>query len=218
MVMSGPDIVNSIAGLLIITSILVVDARHPTRAALFYSLQSLVLVSVLLALATVSHAPQLYLWAATAFGTKVVLTPAILYRALRRFDQSQSLPGIIGTPGSILLAAVIVTVAVFAVMPIRLPQAQAFKPALAISVAHFFLGLGCIITQRNILKQIFGYCLMENGSHLTLALLANQAPEVVEIGIATDAIFAVVVMTFIATRIESVLHSLDNRQLTTLRG
>ena len=35
---------------------------------------------------------------------------------------------------------------------------------------------------------------MENGSHLTLALLANKAPELVEIGIATDAIFAVIIM------------------------
>lgn len=44
------------------------------------------------------------------------------------------------------------------------------------------IGLLCIVTQRNILKQVFGYCLMENGAHLTLALLAPRAPELVEIG------------------------------------
>ena len=104
------------------------------------------------------------------------------------------------------------------VAPIHLPGAAAFRPSLTISLAHFFLGLACIITQRNIVKQIFGYCLMENGSDLTLALLANQAPELVEIGIATDAIFAVIVMSFFATRIHAVLHSVDDRELMTLKG
>ena len=78
-----------------------------------------------------------------------------------------------------------------------------FKPALAISVAHFFLGLLSSLQQRNILKQVFGYCLMENGSHLTLAIMAYSAPELVEIGIATDAIFAVIIMVVIGTRIHS---------------
>ena len=72
---------------------------------------------------------------------------------------------------------------------LSLPTAEVATPALAISFAHFFVGLTCIISQRNILKQIFGYCLMENGSHVTLALLAPTAPEIIEIGIATDAIF-----------------------------
>lgn len=216
--MSGSVIVNSLAALLIITSILVVRERYPSRAALLYGLQSLVLVLTFVALAWVTHAPHLYLWAASAFVTKVLLVPAILYRVLGRFDQRELPPGVIGPAASVMLAAGIVAVAMLAVMPIQLPGAQAFRPALGISLAHFFLGLACIITQRNIVKHIFGYCLMENGSHLTLALLANQAPELVEIGIATDAIFAVIVMSFFATRIEAVLHSLDDRQLRTLRG
>lgn len=87
-----------------------------------------------------------------------------------------------------LAAAVIVLLCWFVVEPVQVPLLASLKPALAVSLGHFMLGLLCIVTQRNILKQVFGYCLMENGSHLTLALLANRAPELVEIGIATDAI------------------------------
>jgi hydrogenase-4 component E len=65
---------------------------------------------------------------------------------------------------------------------------------------------------------VFGYCLMENGSHLTLALMANRAPELVEIGLVTDAIFAVIIMAVIGTMIRSQLQTLDVRQLTSLRG
>ena len=70
---------------------------------------------------------------------------------------------------------------------------------LAVSMAHFFFGELCILTQRNLFKQVLGFCLMENGSHLTLALLAYNAPELVEIGIATDAVFGVVIMVVLGT-------------------
>jgi len=118
----------------------------------------------------------------------------------------------------VLLAAVVVVLCFAVVSRIALPMAQAVKPALAISLAHFFLGLACIVTQRSILKQALGYCLMENGSHLTLALLAARAPELVEIGIATDAVFAVIIMVVLATQINRTLGTLDADQLTTLKG
>jgi hydrogenase-4 component E len=87
-----------------------------------------------------------------------------------------------------------------------------------VSLSHFLLGLVCIVSQRNIVKQVFGYCLMENGSHLTLALLANKAPELVEIGIATDAIFAVIIMVVLVNKIYRTFHSLDAKQLMSLKG
>jgi len=59
---------------------------------------------------------------------------------------------------------------------------------------------------------------MENGSHLTLALLAWRAPELVEIGIATDAVFAVLIMVVLVRRIQRSMNTLDVRQLTALKG
>ena len=52
----------------------------------------------------------------------------------------------------------------------------------------------------------------------SLALLAAQAPEIVEIGIATDAVFAVVVMAVLGLQIHRTLGTLDADQLTTLKG
>jgi hydrogenase-4 component E len=216
--MAGENIINGLAALLIVTSLLVIQARHPQRAVLLYGVQSFVLVLVLVALAFFMGAKELYLWALSSLITKTILVPTILYRALRHFDRDQLLPSSFSLPVAIALAAVVLLVSAAVVRPIHLPGATAFMPGLTVSLAHFFLGLACIITQRNIIKQIFGYCLMENGSHLTLALLANQAPELVEIGIATDAVFGVAVMTFFATRIQAKLHSLDDDELMTLKG
>jgi hydrogenase-4 component E len=111
-----------------------------------------------------------------------------------------------------------VTVSFVVVSQIQLKEAEPYKPALAISMAHFFFGELCILTQRNLFKQVLGFCLMENGSHLTLALLAYNAPELVEIGIATDAVFGVVIMVALGNQIYKRLNTLDTSDLSTLKG
>lgn len=216
--MLNANVINTLSGLLLLTSLLVIETKRPRRSALLYSFQSLILVLIFLALAILMDAPELYLWAVSAFVTKAILVPFILYRSLAKVDETTTSLNTVSTPVSIILAAVAVIVSFTIVSQIELQSAAEFIPALAISVAHFFFGQLCIVTQRNIFKQILGFCLMENGSHLTLALLAYRAPELVEIGIATDAVFAVIVLALLASQIYKRLHTLDSAELTGLKG
>lgn len=217
--MSGENIINGLAVLLIVTSLLVIDAKKPSRSAWLYSLQSLVLVLIFLTLAITMRAPSLYVWAATALVTKVILVPVILARSLSKMgDPDGNTERGLSTPASLFLAAAIIAISFAAVEPFHLQAIIKLKPALAVSLAHFFLGLLCILTQRNILKQALGYCLMENGSHLTLAMMAYNAPETVEIGILTDAIFAIIIMSVIGMRIFKSMNTLDSDKLTLLKG
>ena len=216
--MASVTLVNSLTGLLILTSLLVIEVKRPRSSALMYSLQSIVLVSIFVVLASVTQAAQLYLWAVSAFITKVVLVPLILYRALSQVGESEKPRNVMGTTLSFLVAAAAVTVSFLVVSQIHLKAAEPFKPALAISMAHFFFGELCILTQRNLFKQVLGFCLMENGSHLTLAILAYNAPELIEIGIATDALFGVIIMVVLGNQIYKRLHTLDTADLNTLKG
>ncbi|MFM8320923.1 MAG: hydrogenase 4 membrane subunit [Chloroflexota bacterium] len=212
------NLVNSLSGLLIFTSLLVIETRKPGRSALLYGVQSLVLVLIFLALAWTMQAGQLYWWALSALVTKVLLVPFILSRAQAKMKVDDA-PAAAGGPAlSFVLAAAAVAVSFIVINHLDLRLAAEFKPALAVSVAHFFFGQLCILTQRNILKQVLGFCLMENGSHLTLALLAHNAPELVEIGIATDAVFGVVIMVVLAGQIYRTLGTLDAGKLTALKG
>jgi hydrogenase-4 component E len=216
--MVNANLINTLSGLLLLTSLLVIETKKPRQSVIFYSLQSMILVLIFAVLAALMNAPQLYLWAASAFVTKAVLVPLILYRALSRVDENTTSLSTVSTPVSVLLVAVAVVVSFTVVSQIELKAAVVFIPALAISVAHFFFGQICIVTHRNLFKQILGFCLMENGSHLTLALLAFRAPELVEVGIATDAVFAVIVLVLLAGQIYKRLHTLDSAELTTLKG
>ncbi|MDU8923722.1 hydrogenase 4 membrane subunit [Pasteurellaceae bacterium LIM206] len=210
-------IINTLAGLLILTSVLVISAKTAKNSTALYAVQSLVLVSVFVVLAEEMQAHSLYMWSISAFITKVILVPAVLFYATKKIDES-AVPKSFNSAWLIPIAAVIVVVCYFAAAQVQVPMAEHLKPALSVSFSHFLLGLLCIVSQRNILKQIFGYCLMENGSHLTLALLASDAPELVEIGIATDAFFAVIIMAVLVNKIYRSLNTLDAKQLTELKG
>ena len=176
------------------------------------------LVSIFATLSRLFAAEQLLIWSASAFITKVLLVPLIMTYAARNIPQNIPEKALFGPAMMALLAALIVLLCAFVVQPMKLPMATGLKPALAVALGHFLLGLLCIVSQRNILRQIFGYCLMENGSHLVLALLAWRAPELVEIGIATDAIFAVIVMVLLARKIWRTHGTLDVNNLTALKG
>lgn len=216
--MTGVNLVNTLAVLLIVTSLLVVESRKPRLSAKLYSLQSFVLVLIFLSLAVFMHAKPLYIWAVTALLTKVILVPWILLRALRKVGDAEE-PGTLLSPAATLIvAAIFVGLSFLIVTPFHTEAILKLKPALAVSIAHFLLGLLCILTRRNAVKQILGYCLMENGSHLTLAFMAFNAPETVEIGIVTDAIFAVLIMCVIAKSLFRVTGTLDTDELTSLKG
>ena len=209
--------INGLACLLLITSLCVIMVGTAKKAASFYVLQSLVLVGLFVALAYEMDAHELYMWSVGAFITKVILVPAILIYSLRYIDESKGAKGI-NNAWLIPITAIIVCLCYFVVQPVNLPLVEHLKPALSVSLSHFLLGVLCIVSQRNIIKQIFGYCLMENGSHLTLALLANNAPELVEIGIATDAVFAVIIMVVLVNKIYRTFQSVDAKELMSLKG
>ena len=175
--MANINLINSLSGLLILTSLLVIETKKLRHSAIYYGVQSIVLVLIFLALAVTMEAEQLYWWAASAFVTKALLVPYILYRAQKRMSDSEPTAPAIKPAVSLVLAAITVVVSFVVINQLDLKIAVAFKPALAVSVAHFFFGQLCILTQRNLLEQVLGFCLMENGSHLTLALMAYDAPE-----------------------------------------
>ncbi|MDI6913128.1 MAG: hydrogenase 4 membrane subunit [Desulfitobacteriaceae bacterium] len=216
--MTAAATVNSLAVLLILTSLLVVESRRLKVSAYFYSLQSLVLISIFLSIAVINEAEQLYLWSITTLITKAFLVPFILLRVIKTTGVVEEEPPLVGTTWSVILAALMVGLAFILVQPFHILAVLKYKTVLAVSLAHFLLGLHCMITRRNALKQLLGFCLMENGSHLTLAIMAYNVPELAEIGILTDAVFAVLIMSLIAVKLYKAFGTMDASRLKMLKG
>ena len=118
--MTAAATVNSLAVLLILTSLLVVESRRLKVSAYFYSLQSLVLISIFLSLAVINEAEQLYLWSITTLITKAFLVPFILLRAVKATGVVEEETPLVGTTWSVILAALMVGLAFILVQPFHI--------------------------------------------------------------------------------------------------
>lgn len=216
--------VNILAAILIITSLMVLLAKSPRRTAYIYGAQAIDLVVLLVVMGFTTGYPELFEWAGTSVLTKVLFVPITVLVTIHYMkkagmkEETEEAHSTIRPWLSVIFVIGEVILCFFAIDGITIPTAEEVKPTLAISLAHFFIGLTCIISQRNILKQVFGYCLMENGSHITMAVLSPGAPSLVEVGVSTDAIFGTIILCVLAYRIYRKNHSIDANDLMDLKG
>lgn len=204
--------------ILAVFSFLIFETRKLKLATYLYSIQTFTLVSIFLILAVTYEIDSLFVWSATAFVTKVIVVPWLIMRLIKKTGITQEEAPFIGVYNPFLSLGIALTVALilypvfleFSLIKLTIP--------LAVSILVFMMGIFGMVFRKSAIKQILSYCLFENGAHLTLALTAYNAPETVEIGIMTDAIFAVVIMAALGFRFFNYFGSLDTSQAKELKG
>jgi len=204
---------------MIATSLAVFGLRNLRWSVYAYIAETLLLVSVFLLLSQKYNVEQLSQWAVIAFITKVVIVPYILIRLIRRLGVKSEESPLYGFFVSPIIALGFSLAMAMVISPI-LKEFSLLKETIPLiaSVTIFSLGIFGLILRKNVIKQILAYCLFENGIHLTLALSTYNSPEIVDIGILTDAIFAVIIMTILAERFYKYFGALDVSKANQLKG
>ena len=89
---------------------------------------------------------------------------------------------------------------------------------LAVAFTVFALGLYILVTRRDAVKNVIGLCLLENGAHLSLVVLAPTLPGTLFIGLVTNVALFVWVLIYVTSGIYQVIGSSDTFKLSELRG
>jgi len=201
------------------TSLAVFSLRNLKWSVYAYIIQTLLLVSTFLLLAEKYHVEQLTKWAIIAFITKVVIVPYIILKLIKKLNVKYEETPLYGFFISPIIAMGFSLAMAMIISPI-LKEFSLLKETIPLiaSVTIFSLGIFGLILRKNVIKQILAYCLFENGIHLTLALSAYNSPEIVDIGILTDAIFAVIIMSILAERFYKYFGALDVSKANQLKG
>ena len=213
------NIINILAILMIIASFSVFSLRNLKFATYAYIKETLLLVGIFFILAEKYHVNSLYGWAVIAFFTKVLIVPYIILRLINKLGVKSEETPVEG----FFVSPIIAFGFSLAIAKILFPVLKSFAllkediPLIA-SLTIYSLGIFGLILRKNAIKQILSLCLFENGTHLTLALVAYNSPEVVDIGVLTDSIFAVIIMSILATRFYKFFGSLDISKANTLKG
>ncbi len=194
------------------TALWISDDRVLPRAVKLYSLQSGFLAACFLTLGLTVRSYFLY-WAASSVVTKVVGVPLLLLWVLRKTGVFEEEKPFIGSTATWVLAILLAFIGF--IVALKIPG----KPYIPLSISFSLFGVGLlqVCSRRNSVKQVLGLCHFENGSHLTLALLAPGIPETIEVGIATDAILLVFFGCIVSLYMHHLMGSLDTSRLRALR-
>lgn len=212
-------IIDIVAVLMMITSFAVFGLRQYRHSIAAYALQTLLLVIIFLALYIKYGSHELLVWAITAFVIKVVCVPLFLFKLVKKIGvvvENEPVGGFFISPVVALSFSLAIAMMFYKVFI----HFSLFKDVLPLYAASFIFMMGIFgfVLRNSFIKQILSYCLFENGIHLSLALMAYTSHELVEVGILTDAIFAVVIMGILAKRFYAAYGSLDTSKAVNLRG
>ncbi|WP_103648707.1 hydrogenase 4 membrane subunit [Campylobacter concisus] len=204
---------------MIVTSLAVFGLRNLKLSIIAYAVETLLLVSIFFLLSEKFNAEQLKTWAIVAFFTKVLLVPGILFWLIKKLgvvSEDEPVGGFFVSP---VIAMGFSLALSMSIHPIFLKFSLIKEEIMLIAAGTvFMMGIFGFMLRNSFIKQILAYCLFENGIHLSLALMAYNSHELVELGILTDAIFAVIIMSVLAIRFYKAYDSLDTSKASNLRG
>ncbi|WP_462106945.1 hydrogenase 4 membrane subunit [Campylobacter concisus] len=204
---------------MIVTSLAVFGLRSLKLSIIAYAIETLLLVSIFFLLSEKFNAEQLKNWAIVAFFTKVLLVPGILFWLIKKLgvvSEDEPVGGFFVSP---VIAMGFSLALSMSIHPIFLKFSLIKEEIMLIAAGTvFMMGIFGFMLRNSFIKQILAYCLFENGIHLSLALMAYNSHELVELGILTDAIFAVIIMSVLAIRFYKAYDSLDTSKASNLRG
>ena len=211
--------IDILAICMIVTSLAVFGLRNLKLSIGIYAIQTLLLVSIFFMLYSNFNAPQLRIWAIVAFFTKVLFVPGILFFLIKKLgviSEDEPVGGFFVSPVIAMGFSLAIAMTINPIL-VEFSLIQE-KIALIAAVTVFMMGIFGFMLRNSFIKQILAYCLFENGIHLSLALMAYNSHELVELGILTDAIFAVIIMSVLAARFYKAYDGLDTSKASNLRG
>lgn len=186
-------------------------ARQLDRAIKAFAVQSyaLAFVAIVGAQHPAGHATDLWLLAVLTITVKGVIVPIALFGAVGRLRIRHEIEFIVNVPSTLLVAG-IGTLGSFAVAERIFGGAAAeLRGALGAGLATVLLGLLIMLGRRQVITQIIGLLIMENGVILCALGLTLGMPLIVEIGVALDVLVAVQILALFAYRIGAGLDAAD---------
>jgi len=208
----------------LLTGVAAAEIRNLAASTWMYLVHSLCLAGVFVAFAVITHSPQLYWWALAVVATKVVFVPLMLRWYIIKHPTTELRPTL-GFRLSLLVLGVVLIVFfklvqthMASIAPTDVALQEPYRSCLAMAFTLFVMGLYILATRRDAVKNVIGVCLLENGAHLSLVVLAPSLPETVLLGVATSIVISAWVLIYITSGVAEIIGTPDTFKLSELRG
>jgi hydrogenase-4 component E len=211
------DVANTLAGLLVLASfIMIYQVRLPALLNVL-GLHAFILALAVAWQAHIQDTPALYVTAAIALGFKAVLIPATLQRIVVRLGIHREIEAVTGIGLTMLAGMGLVALSLKVMLPVTAHADPVTREDIALALSVVLIGLMMMVTRRNAVSQVAAFLSLENGIDLAAAG-AQGMPFVVEISIAFSVLIAFLVIGIFLFRIRERFDTVDVHALDEFRG
>lgn len=211
------DIAHSLAGSLVLVSLMLLYQDRLSALINVFAFQAIVLALSVAWQAYVQGAPHLYLTAAIALIVKAIIIPVALQRMIRRLGIHREVETAVNIGPTMLAGLGLVALSMVVILRVTADANVLAREDLAFALSVVLLGLLMMVTRRNAVSQVIGFMSLENGLILA-ATGAKGMPFVVEISVAFSVLVAFIVIGIFLFRIRERFDTVDLQALDDFRG
>jgi len=184
----------------------------------YYALSSLSIAGVALGLSFIYPDEKEHLWifALVTILIKVILVPYVINYVQKNFKDFIKAPSFLKPTSSYFVIVAILGVTLFVMKHTPIVGIVSFDALLYVSIALIGIGLATMIIHRNILSQILGLLIMENGVTVFTLVTVKSLPLLIELGVFVIIVASAFILSVLGLRIREFHGSSDTEELRSL--
>jgi hydrogenase-4 component E len=211
------DIAKLLAGLMTVTSFLMIyQVRLPSLLNML-GLHAFILALAVAWQAYIQGAPELFITAAITLAFKAIAIPMALQRIVVRLGIHREIEAVASVGLTMLAGIGLVALSLEVMLPVTAHADPISREDIALALSVVLLGLLMMVTRRNAVSQVAAFLSLENGIDLAAAA-AQGMPLVVELSIAFSVLIAFLVIGVFLFRIRERFDTVDIQALDRFRG
>lgn len=206
-------IVNILAGIMLVSSLLVLTQKGMHACINLFIIHSFFLSLVMAVVAFGMHEPHLYIGFLLMLMLKVGLIPGMLFWLIKEIKVNREVQFYINTSSSLLIAGALTVFSFYIthrVFPTGAPFSQA---ALTMALAMMLIGFFIMISRTKALTQMLGFLFMENSLFFLASITTFGIPFFIEVSISFDVLVALLIMGIFLFKINQTFHHINVSQL-----
>jgi len=190
------------ASAMLLLALVVLWRRHVPAYVAAFRTQSIVLAAVGATVAWFGDVPELFVVAILILALKGWIVPRILQAMEARRTGGLAGAPLVNTEISLLVSGGLAVAAYEISRPLAEVVSLPTRGGLPIALALILVSLFIVVSRRQVIAQIVGFLMLENGVALLALLGAYGVPLVVELGVFLDVLLGVLVMQALVPGVE----------------
>lgn len=185
-----------------------------------YAFSSFALAGLTLSIALEEGAFHLYPVVVMIVSVKGILVPFIIKRMVDRSGVSMRLSSVLRATSSWFVAVISFSsgmiLALQSPLFLNTGSSEQVTLLLPISIGIIFVGMSTMIIRRDIISQMIGFLVMENGIAAFALSALGGVPVVIEFGVYSAVLIGAVLMATLGQRVQELFGSSDTSHLNEL--